>query len=517
MIMKKILFLAATAAIALSSCSSDEILEKNGPQENEKQTPVSFSGYVARGTRATTLTINDNLKTGGFGVYAYDQGTDKVEVYTNSYITPNFFDNQKVAYNTATSEWEYAPVKYWPNTEGAKVSFYAYAPYIAGLNAGNDTPPANPELILKGENNGPALKYSMPTDLTQGIDLCYGVLDGTTKAPVNRLRPSINDKISIVFKHALARYSFNVQVFNDMLTDGDAHGTPADGGSLAAGTTIKVNSLKLVGNMATDGVLKLYDGSWDAQVATTTSYELNSGFSPAVTNGITTNSAATEIPLFAAANDYVLLIPGSKFKVQITYTVETTDANLLNGKSETVNVVTSEDYYTAVAGVATDFHLNLGMTTVKFTASVSDWNTTPVIEEVDLPSNISAAAAAADYKYDDFTPTGKTTVSGNTVTTTYASTAEATANMLADLARFLGALYRAGGVTAIQWNDGTTDNTYAWDPAAAGNLLGSNWWNATTSKTLVSELTTWYASNPTATQITIKCDGEDLVLKFATL
>lgn len=512
--MKKMLFLAATAAIiALSSCSNDDIMS-NTNEEVAENIPVAFTSYIARETRATDITTTASIQAAGkgFGVYAYDHGTQKVENYTKSYVTLNFMDNQHVTYQSGSSEWGYNPVKYWPNTDGSMISFYAYAPYVDGMNSSNKTAPENPKLILRGEYNGPALYYQMPEDLSKGIDLCYGELEGTGKAAVNRLKPTVNEKIKFNFKHALARYGFNVQVFNDMITDGDHHGTPANGGALAAGTTIKIKSLKLVGNMATSGVLSLYNGKWDAQVATSAEYELKSGFSSAVEN-ITGDDAAEEIALFNSADDYVLLIPGSQFRIQIAYDVVTEDGNLLNGESCTENVVTSEEYFTAMPGVATKFHLNLGMNTVKFDAEVVEWGN-ETTSEVDLPNNtVIAATQAANYIYDDnYNYTGSKNVNGNTVTFTYAS-ADVSATkkeILDDLARYLGALYRAGGINEIKWSS----NTYEWNPTAAGNLKGSNWWNATTSQTLVKELTTWFASNQDATQITIKCDGVDLVLKF---
>ena len=124
------------------------------------------------------------------------------------------------------------------------------------------------------------------------------------------------------------------------------------------------------------------------------------------------------------------------------------------------------------------------------------------------------AAAAAGYDYPVSTPytyTATITTSGNDATFTYAAADYTGTNVLNDLARYLGALYYAGNAAEIQWNG----NTYAWDPAAAGNLKGSNWWNATSSKTLVKELTDWYAGNPTATEITIKIDGVDSTITFA--
>ena len=63
-------------------------------------------------------------------------------------------------------------------------------------------------------------------------------------------------------------------------------------------------------------------------------------------------------------------------KVCVTYTVTTTDTNLTGGKSVIENVITSAPFnFEFAKGNAYMFNLHLGMTSVKFDASVSNWNT----------------------------------------------------------------------------------------------------------------------------------------------
>lgn len=554
--MKKFLFPAAIAALALSSCSSDEMLENVVSPENEKQAPVLFSGYVARGTRATLLTDNNSLKFNtvsgnGFGVYAYEHGTATIEDYTKSQIAPNFFSNQQVkasdvsytlkasltpaefenlsnaaqllytlvyaangttitkddfdaltgndkdaiiditivstltatqyaaltpaaqglytdngsggydansltisrtAYEAlapadvttlgityvirhvtvaadfyanlsakaqalytasnatlkvasptsdistitmadaniivtdvtdgANMSWTYGNIKYWPNGENQKLSFFAYAPYDETIT--NEYGVSNPRLILNGAFNGPALFYQLPSNLDKAIDLCWGAEAGKDMAAVNKVKPGLNTPVQINFKHALARYDFNVQVWADVLTDGtscDPDGDPS--APLASGTYVRVNSIKFIGNFATEGVLSLYDGSWSAQNALTNEYNFTAELNDAAKHITTTQ----EIDVFNPGN-YVMMIPGADFKVQIDYDVVTADSNLLGGESKVNNVVTSAVAYKAVAGKATKFHLNIGLTSVQFDAEVEDWapavNANP---EVDLPNN----------------------------------------------------------------------------------------------------------------------------------
>lgn len=529
--MKKYLFMAATAALALSSCSSDELVQ--GPEVEEGGVPVAFDSYMGRDSRAGNTILTDvetddgflakGIKKFGFGVYGYEQGTDYIEDYTNKTIVPNFFLNEKVAWNydAANPRFAYGKdldpdatsgVKYWPNNPGAMLSFYAYAAYNEKLDHQPTTDPCR--LIYNGAYNGPAIQYTMPADLTKAVDLCWGE-DKTNpgKAPVNKAKPSISDKISFNFKHAMARYGFNVQVWSDQLTDNPEHNNPnlTTNNAIKDGTTINIKSVKLAGNFATTGVLRLYDGTWDAQTALTGEYELKPNFGQKVREGLDKDDAISEIPLLGDAtsdnnNLYVMMIPGAKFQIVIEYDVETID-DKLGGKVITHNKLTSPAVYTAEAGVATDFHLNLGMTTVKFDATVTPWNKPANIEEVDLPSNYPALVAASEYLYSDYTYTGEITIDGNTVTTKYESATEAQDNMMNDLARFLGALYRAGGVTSIVYGS----DTYTWD--TEGTLKGSNWKNGST--TLVSKITADYVATPFTT-LTLKCNGVDMIFKVVT-
>lgn len=391
--MKKIFFLAATAALALSSCSSDEN-DVLAPEQGG-DLAVGFDTYLMRSGRSTAITTTASVKTGGFGVFAYDHAQHPVETYTNSYIAPNFFNNEKVTYKAwkdgADERWGYANIKYWPNNPGNMLSFYAYAPYDENLSTKYGE--SNPRLILNGDYNGPALYYKLPDNLSEGVDLCWGEEYGLDKAPINKTKPGISEDVKFNLKHALARYGFNIQVWSDNMTDYYPDETKHDptgewNNGITASTTIKINSLKLVGNFCTEGILSLYDGTWDADIANTAEYELYSQIDSDIKeNGITGDKAKEEIPLFADANEYVMLLPESRFKILIDYDVVTKDPNLLvTQESRTNNVILSDEEFIAQSGVATDFHLNLGMTTVKFDAVVTDWNNADK-EEVDLPAN----------------------------------------------------------------------------------------------------------------------------------
>lgn len=415
--MKHLLYIL-TLITLLSACSADLQPAEGGDVSEDKKEAITFEPYMARPIRvapapaaaatdqgsplpsraaATQLTTLEALQAEGrgFGVFAYDQGTSDILTYNKERIDPNFMFNQQVTWQAPF--WEYDPVKYWPNNPGNRLSFFAYAPYDPNIKRIS----GSPRIILERGKRGPAIYYnSLVPDLDQALDLCWGAnatatidghIPGADIAPVDYVKNgtgeyvSISSSIKFNFKHALTRLKFNVQVFNDILTDGAEHGTPADGGAIDPNTRIEIKDLRLIGLTATDGVLSLYDGKWDAQYETS-GIHLLPYIDPDALVFVGTK-AAGEYDLFGEGK-YLTIIPDARYKIRIEYWVITTDptpgAHPLNS-TITKNIIESPLEYTAEQGKAYEFHLNLGMTTVKFDATVTDW--LHESHEVDLPNN----------------------------------------------------------------------------------------------------------------------------------
>ena len=163
--MKKHLFFAATAALALASCSSDSVdFTQADVLQAQDDNSVQFDTYMGKtGTTRVDYAkgpidnsdTDQGLKNAKFGVFAYntsaetDAGADYNPASINatpSNIAPNFMYNQKITWSASSpTGWVYNPVKYWPNGLDAanthqgsgessqkkfqKLSFFAYAPY----------------------------------------------------------------------------------------------------------------------------------------------------------------------------------------------------------------------------------------------------------------------------------------------------------------------------------------------------------------------------------------------------
>lgn len=435
--MKKFFYLALAAA-AMASCSSDESITSPEVTAEAAGDAVSFGVYSQ--TTRSKIENQSTVEAGGFGVFAFSQMTEDIASYTKQNYMPDFMYNQKVDRPVAAGDWVYAPIKYWPNNPGAKLSFYAYAPYFEKFN--NDVYVYTPEtndysnedsivaeknvrLILGYDAMGPAIEYTRSSVATEGVDLLWGADKKLVTAavppitaPVNYEKQKVDEKIEFVFKHAMSRLYFNVQVFSDQKDIVSVpDGISADNG-LAENTKIVIQKVELIGNFANKGTLRLYDGTWKIEKGDYSNLVFEKGmghFSKAVEDSLKLDDAKNEIDLLVGKsfdagtlmsendiNNFVMVMPGASFYIQITYDVITTDPANPKNSSKVTNVIKSTDAnvafnpnsgfansetgkYKLEAGKAYNFHLNIGMTSVKIDAEVKPWE--PFDQEIALPEN----------------------------------------------------------------------------------------------------------------------------------
>lgn len=293
---KKFLMLAV-AAITFAACSNDEAdsvqksaeVAQSPTDQVAEQVPVEFGAYVNRATtragQAGELTTA-NLPTNGFGVFAYY--TDNADY--SQFSTPNFMYNQQVTGTVSgtTTTWSYSPVKYWPNEYGNdaasddvdKVSFFAYAPYVAvtpgkgtvDVTGSSDSTHDKAYGIIQVSRNSatgdPMVKYVVDPDPSKSVDLLWAVQPATaTYSPISTgaftatpgfpyldlVKSKSNDKIQFDFKHALAKLNVQIDAFVDQAT---VPTTPPTTATLDANTRIYVRSITFTG-FETQGTLNL--------------------------------------------------------------------------------------------------------------------------------------------------------------------------------------------------------------------------------------------------------------------
>lgn len=423
--MKKIFTFAAVAAVVLSSCAKVDNYKVSAPEA------ISFGVYAGNaatkavsGTDYSTVTnvILGDANKSGFGVFGYY--TDAANYASNT--KANFMYNQQVKGNgngtVAATAWTYSPVKYWPNEHGAsavstdvdKLTFLAYAPFVANNDIANDkgvsitdktgSAAADEGIIAMTANNvaGDAvLTFKVPASSEEQIDLMYGVLGaqytdvegatiGTVGSPmVNLTKQKTDGKISILFKHALAKIAIDIKEVVD------AEDPTTTVSPVSDGTKVVVKSVKLKGTaIGTQGNLNLYTRAW-SNLTTATEFTV----SPLPTD-IAVAAAPTAYPSIAGVDEDglaktidLMLIPGASSVisgVEIVYYVCTEDSQLDGGVSVVENKI-SKDFATPLSiamGKQYGLNLLLGLTSIELTAEVESWDVITPATDVDLPQNV---------------------------------------------------------------------------------------------------------------------------------
>lgn len=375
--MKKMLFMGivASAAIAMTGCSSDETVLTPSAQGNA----IEFGTYLGRDAQMRgTVMDNDALK--NMGVYAsYTVGENNVAAaWDATKSTPNFMFNQKVEKitsqngETPTTTWSYSPLKYWPTTNDHKISFFAYAPYADGTIVKED-------VADNSKAGAPTLTVTLPTDLTKMVDFVAGV-------QMNKTHTNDNAAVKFTLKHELTRVGIQAKVSENVWADGDKNKTKV------VITDIQLDGLT-GGQFYQSGVYTFPTsesavGTWSNLTARTEAFDLNTlqtkdkykvgtGYdkSGIILEGTTAKSLFT-------ADQYLFLIPASttglttENTVTITYDIVTTDAALDGGCSVTHAVKTVKiPANTLKQGTAYTLTFTINVDEVKLDAAVSGWDT----------------------------------------------------------------------------------------------------------------------------------------------
>lgn len=427
--MKKNFFLGfiALAALTVSSCSNDADLTLKTPDN-----AIEFGTYLGRDaqTRAHSIESPATLATdGGFGVFAYytDEGS-----YNEGTSPCNFMNNQQVTGTTNNGEtsWTYTPVKYWPNDPGDKLSFFAYAPYD-GETGDN----ANENISFASSLTTPLITFSVNNDVKKQTDLLISKTENINLTKNNSSDGiHVKEKVNFEFAHALSRIGFTVKAITDEVTAG---ATPK---KLDGNTTIVVREVRLVGAAGTgntqptepvfhtSGSLNMnqpnvntYDNSnYKGVTWTVASDNAKQFFTLDNSNFVAQNGANAEYnekgfvltenetvigtgnanstianPL-NAEDSYVMIIPqdlSNGFYVYVEYDVITIDEKISSDnssydkfQSKITNHISTPVYVNFESGKAYSLNLQLGMTSVKLSATVGEWIDGGDVS-VNLPAN----------------------------------------------------------------------------------------------------------------------------------
>lgn len=408
---------AALLAVTLVLAGCNGFIDNPGGQESVTDLPVGFSVYTLRPQQSKAgipgeVTLTE-LQTGsmantGFGVFAYHHNT-----HYDSHLAPDFMYNQQVT--SSGANWAYNPVKYWPNTAGEMLSFFAYAPWVDVNEAtGRVTDSSSDTGIMACSTHtatgDPLVSYVATPDLAKGVDLCWADATGLKDYG----RPDVSEKVKLSFKHATAK--LNVQI--DAAVDATTVGT-----AVANSTKIYLRSITLKG-FAMEGTLNLnsgaaadwtgvstgnwlshnavtfYDGRLDGEEGISANESENPlGINPDLIQskrfGVDLAKGINQFPKNVFKPDASLgdaaqlaqsmfVIPtGDPVSVQVEYDIETADelvTTLSDGYTPGISIPCKIKQTTITglgaleAGKAYRLLLHVGLNSVKFDALVADWN-----------------------------------------------------------------------------------------------------------------------------------------------
>ena len=195
------------AALTIAGCSQNEVTEIS-PDAHPQVGFGVYTGVPTRGVDMTTESMKDDPtdanKYGGFGIMAYFTGQDNFETVKTT-VTPSFMHNQMVKFDGTNNVWTYSPVKYWPNRQNDKISFFAYAPYESDWQNGSKSGVITSAATAPGI---PYIKFKLKTTdkLDTMVDLVVADQRDKTYTAEN------GGKISFTFEHTLSRISFRAQL-----------------------------------------------------------------------------------------------------------------------------------------------------------------------------------------------------------------------------------------------------------------------------------------------------------------
>ena len=196
--MKKIMILAAAAALVLASCAKTEITSLN----EENTHAIGFASYSPRSlTKAGDTYVSGttlvNNKT--FAVYAW-------KTAYNTFLgvdpgTPDFMNPVTVTWKGDTTDGDentYAPVRYWPSgDEPENLSFAAYYPAGgAGITAPTFTSGVG-TYAFEAQGTSASMVDFLVADVVN--DQVYGSTN---------VSPTYKNTVSFTFKHQLAKVQF---------------------------------------------------------------------------------------------------------------------------------------------------------------------------------------------------------------------------------------------------------------------------------------------------------------------
>lgn len=194
--MKKVIYMMASAAIALSSCSSEETTDV------AKSSAISFRSFVGFNSRGVEMSNEDGYKMSKMTVSAFNANGGE------------FFKNYEFADNNGVFESLQHP--YWPND--GELTFVAYSHF--GEWTGNA-----PSLTKSGATIS---AFAPKNEIGDQLDVVFAKGSGSKKNSANAVELNfehILSQIKIVAKHSSDAYTYKIKGIRIASVSGSANYT----------------------------------------------------------------------------------------------------------------------------------------------------------------------------------------------------------------------------------------------------------------------------------------------------
>ncbi len=346
--MKKNLFFAALAVVAMASCSKNEAVDPISASDASQS--IAFDSFIDRTTKGAVADIS-TLEAGGFNVVCYDTEANS---YAAASQVKNVMNDLEVTYDVDNSTWTYNSGTYtkWP--EDSYLSFFAYA------NAGDSDAITSTTSTDAADKVAPTLDVTTDHSIDDQTDILAAIsLDNAYQASTS--------PINLNFDHILTKIGFSAQ-----------DGNEADNISISIDeVTVEFIDNNDDAGIKDSGTYDFVSGTWSFATPYVGSY-LDSGDTAetifSVADYLLSKTSAKEI-----TSSYIMIIPqelksANAVKITVTYDVaDTNDTDTASDQTKSVYLPA----YTFEQGKWYTFNLIVGNDTIRFgTITTNEWNPT---------------------------------------------------------------------------------------------------------------------------------------------
>ena len=377
--MKKLVFLAAAAALVLASCAKTEVTSVSEAQNHT----IGFGTYTPRSlTKAgDTYVASGNLPDGSvMGVYGYSTGTANFAGTTEKplFMDENFtvtFGATSFSTPTATNT-----LRYWPKTITNLLTFYGYYPY------GNAAITSVPTSATEGLGS---FGFTQDGDVTKMVDFMVSDVANDyyytteTETNSNGIKATDPGYVPLKLRHMLAKVNFKFNKASDL---GDEIVITVNevsiAGVLSKGTlTPGYTAPTTLGNLGTTTFPELWGGTANTAYATAVDVPITSDAL------VLQKAPAADINSTNTKEQNFLFVPQTltdDVLVTIKYTIKQGSAAAVNNVSTVALKPTGTSTNPASWGVndSVVYTFTIGLTPIKFTATVQAWDDPDVTGQI---------------------------------------------------------------------------------------------------------------------------------------